>query len=102
MKPQKPAAPKTTYTPGPWYHEDDDLSIYANDNVVICEAPQHSTGEEFMQNASLIAAAPELLAALREALTAATVQYNGDVVAEQRRVVAVIRAAISKAAGEGA
>lgn len=61
----------TQHTAGPWSQgEDNPLNIYGNHANVAKVHGSHPTGarteEEAIANARLIAAAPELLAALRE------------------------------------
>lgn len=61
------------HTPGPWYAERYENGAFmiikrrGNDpEIVLCERAPHSTmAEEFLANARLIAAAPEMVAALR-------------------------------------
>jgi hypothetical protein len=65
----------TQHTPGPWSQgEDNPLNIYGNHASVANVHGTHPTGasteEEAIANARLIAAAPELLAALRLAKNA--------------------------------
>jgi Asp/Glu/hydantoin racemase len=62
----------TQHTPGPWTQGDDNpLSIYGKYTNVATVHGTHATGarteEEARANARLIAAAPDLLAALQEA-----------------------------------
>ena len=53
---------KTQHTPAPWHH-DDDLTIRDNDGWIIASARNRC--EHTSANARLIAAAPELLFALK-------------------------------------
>jgi hypothetical protein len=80
----------TQHTPGPWSQgEDNPLNIYGNHASVANVHGTHPTGarteEEAIANARLIAAAPELLAALQEAVMVlkwATQEAKGKVRAE--------------------
>ena len=55
------------HTPGPWTVESDGTSVSMGGQVVIvAPAPDGASQEEMRANARLIAAAPALLAALRE------------------------------------
>jgi hypothetical protein len=56
------------HTPGPWEYEDGDVEVTDESGAIVAEAPPHSTGAEWAPRARLIAAAPDLLAALRVAL----------------------------------
>ncbi len=74
---------KAKHTPGPWSH-------YPEDNIITAEATPHATLIEWQArslhvsiaerdaNARLIAAAPELLAALQEAIGAVRVFHGPD------------------------
>ena len=100
----------TQHTPGPWishpsprghaidiYDGRDGTPFEPLATVTLCEKRQHGIRftEERQGNASLIAAAPELLAALQELLTD---KYLSDPINKDR--MAKARAAIAKATGE--
>lgn len=101
---------KTKYTPGPW--ELSDSSVWGtsplNARFRIADIRQHSpmNGIDSKANASLIAAAPELLEALRNLLAKAD-QYipyrkdgwNGDD-RENWEIIDAARIAITKAEGK--
>lgn len=54
-----------SYTPGPW--EAHKSGVYAAGEADICIAKRHpQAGDEWPENAALIAAAPDLLAALEQ------------------------------------
>ena len=91
----------SNYTPGPWqYAIDGDRSVIApiGGTPVICQAPKNKRSEnpEWIANARLIAAAPEMLEALGRAY--ASMKYSGW--PEESQVLACVEKAIAKAAGE--
>lgn len=81
-------------TPGPWEIEDDNPYLPCFDIVSDCEETYisvYTVTEEAIHNANLIAAAPELLSVLQEALNAHILpEYHAD----------KAKAAIDKALGE--
>lgn len=80
------------HTPGPWDYDMGDFSIYAlNDGTPIAAIDNEQHGNE--ADAQLIAAAPELLAALEYA-EGALIGRGATL-----RELAVVRAAINKAEG---
>lgn len=90
---------KTKHTPGPWRYwtqrrpESEDTCTFRNlDGAEILRAVTVTLTES---DARLIAAAPELLAALEELVNA----YIGDVTATRAPEVIAARAAIAKATG---
>ena len=90
----------TTYTPGPWSVIDD--GIHAHVFIGAGAFPYGETiAEEVTQaNARLIAAAPELLAALTAAHAALDSIYETEgLLTEERAALARIEAAIAKAEG---
>mgnify|MGYP001600623960 CR=1 FL=1 len=98
---------KTKHTPGPWKVTEldwDSSDTYINPSretgefALICRM----TGSHAHKNANarLIAAAPELLEALEEALTAPFGLVRGDDARKQTDFVTKARAAIAKAKGE--
>jgi hypothetical protein len=102
-----------THTPGPWFvHPGTDgrerghireLKTESTSGRHVAVARITYAGREYGEceaNARLIAAAPELLEACQEALTAATNVFHGDIVKEASRVRAVLRSALAKAKGE--
>lgn len=94
---QTPAA--TKHTPGPWNYSPAVAAIFGppGNAPQICNIPAFS-GEEGHANARLIAAAPELLAALK--LFVAQYQGDGHDDRELRPEMAAARAAIAKATGQ--
>lgn len=79
-------AERAEHTPGPWgigavHASEDDIDIYSEDGVVVARAvgsrddPDQGS-EEAWANAKLIAAAPDLLAALRALLPAGTTMHE--------------------------
>lgn len=61
-----------THTPGPWSVEYDGSVVMAHQVVSSAPGPDGSTREERLANARLIAAAPDLVAALASLLAVAT------------------------------
>lgn len=90
----------TTYTPGPWteFQDSNSHDILARDGSHVARIePVNSldpAGEQ-IANANLIAAAPDMLAALWLASEALTPARNGD----EAKVLVAIDAAIAKATG---
>ena len=106
---------KTQHTPGPWYLAEERLLTFAHGEVVgpnnehICGLLPDNNGivmmtEEDKANARLIAAAPELLAALENALNVMAGIAIGDLKTIKVDSPAIIqaRAAIAKAKGQQA
>lgn len=90
------------HTPGPWAAHtvaDGAYTVYLpEDGMVVCSRnPYESKAAEFEANARLIAAAPELLAALElaRAILVEVEHYRAD-----GHSVAIIDAAIAKAEGK--
>lgn len=95
------------HTPGPWTWGDDYWGLYGSgpDNEVLSDATYEnmwlSFGNKREANGRLIAAAPDMLAALRE--IAATVVYAPEGGHEEvAECVRIARCAIAKATGESA
>lgn len=91
------------HTPGPWSRNIPPArkycTVFAGRNTHIAYlAGEHMTDEEAEANINLIAAAPELLAALREALPHVAVKMQGTT--DGGPLLARIRAAIAAATGE--
>ena len=91
------------HTPGPWVVLQNPMShdCITSDDCRICEMPRWDDeyAEEETANARLIAAAPDLLAALERMVRqhgSNFISYSGD------HPVSVARAAIAKATGEAA
>ena len=93
------------FTPGPW-HSMGSTTIEAADEETICLlSAMYRTKKELKANALLIAAAPDLLEALREASTAIREELDAagheedehPTITEHREVLARVEAAISKA-----
>ena len=61
---------ETQHTPGPWAYDDEDGTISAHGGVVAETSHSDYTLKQDARNAGLIAAAPDMLEALRD-LTAA-------------------------------
>ena len=96
---------ETKHTPGPWrvaprsdYPEHADINVDAGTRgyVALCGK---AGDEEAEANARLIAAAPELLEALREVVACYVVRINGKV--DVRRAAALDRARAAIAMAEG-
>ena len=90
------------HTPGPWQlHKSDDTLVIGTDGREVAEACGDYTEEaewpRMEANARLIAAAPELLAALKRAESHFGMLPSG--MDEPGSVMAEIRAAIAKAEG---
>lgn len=92
---------QTTHTPGPWQYSPCEItgrySIYHNGPVAYCGDTTASPGDG-EANARLIAAAPELLAAL-VALVGEADLGEVDLDDDDRAKLDVARAAIAKATG---
>lgn len=88
----------TTHTPGPWRvgptHKDDSFAIHAQTASVVHCKPFSSSHKSAEANARLIAAAPDLLAALIS-LVRASDGHHGSI-----RERDIARAAIAKAEGK--
>ena len=115
--PHSLAAPEPdlfTHTPGPWHVTlqdtgEDGIHIWVDqsnpkENVIADinwrgETADGEPGEEDLANASLIAAAPDLLAACEGVL--ARIGATGDYVGQDGQFAKEIRAAIAKAKGAG-
>lgn len=86
-----------THTPGPWFITDRDeltAEVHSEKGGYIC-TPDGATVSEQIDNALLIAAAPDLLEALKQCLAAS---FDGPLPDYARESAA---AAIAKATGEG-
>jgi hypothetical protein len=99
---------KTQHTPGPWHigRRAGNPAIYAQDGAEVAQMLT-VTNDDWRDNARLIAAAPDLLAALKECMTedgARCLAYGADTPTLRRRLAAinsVALAALAKAQGEG-
>ncbi len=80
---------QATHTPGPW-KEKRALAIYSADDEPICAVFPAETEERSKADARLIAAAPDLLAALETIATGNT---------DPARMVEIAREAIAKTEG---
>jgi hypothetical protein len=85
-----------THTPGPWtashISDDERIGIITNDNGIIVGCGSHLTEA----NARLIAAAPDLLAALEWAMD----QIEDDLDLDHQEAVKAAYAAIARAKGQ--
>lgn len=90
------------HTPGPWAHcENVAGNIIGSDGVVICSVyGSEARAEEDDANQALIAAAPDLLAALDRAEAFIAGFEDDDTQEGIPEMLAAIRAAIAKAKGE--
>lgn len=97
---------KTKHTPGPWHIQDNTAEPYGQlrvdsstrGSVAICytvEKGESRTPAECIQNAQLIAAAPELLRALEFAKN----ELHYHPATRNSEALEVVRAAIAKATG---
>jgi hypothetical protein len=84
-----------THTPGPWKTEGPQVVSPADDGGFLSVALVSVRAEEWRDNALLIAAAPDLLAAC----TAALARIESDI-SEDCDEAIILRAAIMKAKGE--
>ena len=91
---------KQTYTPGPWGIEKwDRACLIISGQAIIAPAPDSASREEREANARLIAAAPELLEACKEALVIAKhLKHDAD----SWLYVELAKKAIAKAEGRHA
>lgn len=85
------------YTPGPWTYAKDSCGKYSKEGecgggYYIREVPANGHGFEKEADARLIASAPELLEALRNARACCDYQYD-------LQIVKILDAAILKAVG---
>lgn len=101
------------HTPGPWFvHDFADPAVSSDpgpeDVTVSCDHPatitvasmgraMTATLDEARANARLIAAAPDMLEALREAQAVLSDYYRADPYESDRQALAAIEAAIAKA-----
>lgn len=76
MKTKKTDA-KPTHTPGPWEYEDGDDGVYGDGGECVAEVPADRTYDSWTHDARLIAAAPDLLAALLETKAIEDAERNG-------------------------
>lgn len=89
----------TTHTAGPWTASPDGLIHAGKNRLHIAQAATIGMGHAAAANARLIAAAPDLLAALR--LILESEETHGDsVVCDFETLQSVARAAVAKAIGE--
>lgn len=89
----------TNHTPGPWAANPDGLIHAGKNRLHIAQAATIGMGHAAAANARLMAAAPDLLAALRLILDSE--ETHGDsVVCDFETLQSVARAAIAKATGE--
>ena len=97
---------QTTHTPGPWFIDgtasDDCLDVYHHNGricMIYCDSTQNPTAEDLAEaeaNARLIAAAPDLLAALSNIILSSDANC-GDSLAN---AIEAARNAINKAKGQ--
>ena len=89
---------ETKHTPGPWYaHHSKGWLVVESDNENLCvKVEKGSTAQKHMADAKLIAAAPELLAVVKELEESADYWSEYDV---PLGIVYRMRAAIAKATG---
>ncbi len=94
-------AKKAVHTEGPWSYENGDDVVYGDGGDVIAEIPAHRTNEDWRDDALLIAAAPELLAAAKLVKDALEMwDADGELNFTQTvRALRAVRAAIVKAEG---
>ena len=98
---------KTAHTPGPWIHRtrlDDGANIGCKDGYAICDmAYKYSSisKDELDADAKLIAAAPDLLAALTSIVTSLADQDDEGLIEHAQQMIDA-RAAIAKATGVAA
>lgn len=85
------------HTPGPWTYYHTGWLVYAGKLIADCGRSGELSPDEMRANANLIAAAPDLLAALKRLLSA-TEQNLGDIHDAEEQA----RAAIAKATGGAA
>jgi hypothetical protein len=97
------------YTPGPWSIAGRGYTIFGSDDAVVISSFDAETDEEeerYIANARLIAAAPDLLAALEGviedsmALARGYAAATGDRLTDEGEGIRRARAAIAKARGE--
>lgn len=89
------------HTPGPWrYEKRSDRVIYAGDESLFCDMRYYPWCSANEADWPLVAAAPELLDALRRVIELAEGGFNYRDIAWQS-AHAEARAAIAKAEGEG-
>jgi hypothetical protein len=94
---------KQSHTPGPWVHHPEDNIITAAGTVTLIECQARSlyvSVEERDANARLMAAAPELLEALRLAYRHLNGGHDSLTATEHASAFLLARAAIAKATGE--
>lgn len=93
------------WTPGPWHYSPThygkayDIGAADGDNVALVYGPSENGSDFFRANARLIAAAPELLAALEE-MVEVHPRYNRDHWPVLADALDHARAAIAKAKGD--
>ncbi len=98
-----------THTPGPWSCDYGDLSVYCETGAEVCEVTPGNNDDgtaisvaEMQDNTRLIAAAPELLSACRQAVSAITyLLSNDDDDPGYADTLNTLAAAIAKAEGRG-
>lgn len=96
------------HTPGPWHVSEinasgelDEFHIFIEPNVAVIERKVAGSDECDMPDAHLIAAAPELLAALESILYCCEEDHAArDYCSRQTEIRGIARAAIAKAEGQ--
>ncbi len=88
------------HTPGPWTHGPESRDICGPDDESVASAATWRPESEEVANARLIAAAPELLAALETLLTAVDDAVDVEAQASWQGAATDAEIAIAKAKGE--
>lgn len=91
----------TNHTPGPWAANPDGLIHAGKNRLHIAQAATIGMGHAAAANARLMAAAPDLIAALTHALDRfESIPAHQDEAGIYRHAATIARAAIAKATGE--